>query len=147
VGIDIPNATVILVEYAERFGLAQLHQLRGRVGRGQQRSICILMAGTGLTEEARRRLEVLVRSQDGFAIAEQDLIFRGPGEFFGTRQSGLPELKVANLLRDVKVLELARREAFGLLERDPMLHQPEHGLLRSVLHRRWKGKLDLRDIH
>ncbi|HLB03315.1 MAG TPA: ATP-dependent DNA helicase RecG [Nitrospiria bacterium] len=147
VGIDIPNATVILVEYAERFGLAQLHQLRGRVGRGQQRSICILMAGTGLTEEARRRLEVLVRSQDGFAIAEQDLIFRGPGEFFGTRQSGLPELKVANLVRDVKVLELARREAFGLLERDPMLHQPEHGLLRSVLHRRWKGKLDLRDIH
>ena len=146
VGIDVPNATVILVESAERFGLAQLHQLRGRVGRGQPRSICILMAGNRTTEDAQGRLAVMAQYQDGFAVAEQDLILRGPGEFFGTRQSGVPELKVANLVRDVKVLEVARREAFRLLERDPMLRQPEHGMLRNALHRRWKGRLELKDI-
>lgn len=147
VGIDVPNATVILIEHAERFGLAQLHQLRGRVGRGQHPSICVLMAGARLTEEARHRLEVMVKYQDGFTIAEQDLILRGPGEFFGTRQSGLPELKVANLIRDVRVLELARQEAFALLDRDPLLRQPGHELLGRMLHRRWKDKLGLMMIN
>jgi len=146
VGIDVPNATVVWIEHAERFGLAQLHQLRGRVGRGSQRSICLLMAGTRLTREARHRLEVMVQSQDGFTIAEEDLILRGPGEFFGTRQAGLPELKVANLIRDAGVLELARSEAFRLLEQDPLLLQPEHQGLRHALHRRWKDKLELMTI-
>jgi ATP-dependent DNA helicase RecG len=143
VGIDVSNATVMLIEHAERFGLAQLHQLRGRVGRGSHRSVCLLMAGARLTQEARSRLEVMVQYQDGFIIAERDLALRGPGEFFGTRQSGLPELKVANLIRDVKVLEQARYEAFELLGRDPMLQHPEHERLRQALYRRWKGKLEL----
>jgi ATP-dependent DNA helicase RecG len=143
VGIDVSNATVMLIEHAERFGLAQLHQLRGRVGRGSHRSICLLMAGTRLSQEARSRLDVMVQHQDGFIIAERDLVLRGPGEFFGTRQSGLPELKVANLIRDAKVLEQARHEAFELLEQDPMLRHPEHIGLRQALYRRWKGKLEL----
>lgn len=141
VGIDVPNAAVILIEHAERFGLAQLHQLRGRVGRSGHPSTCLLMAGEGLTEEGKKRLDVLVRHQDGFAIAEWDLSFRGPGEFFGTRQSGLPELRVANLLRDGKILEAARREAFGLLKKDPDLQRPEHRPLREAVHRRWRDKL------
>lgn len=143
VGIDVPNATLMLIEHAERFGLAQLHQLRGRVGRGSHQSFCILIAGKRLTQEARRRLEVMVKYRDGFAIAEQDLTLRGPGEFFGTRQSGLPELKVANLIRDVRILEAARQEAFGLMQRDPQLCRPEHDQLRKALVRRWKDRLDL----
>jgi ATP-dependent DNA helicase RecG len=146
VGIDVPNATVMWIEHAERFGLAQLHQLRGRVGRSSHRSICLLMAGARLAGEARRRLEVMVQYQDGFMIAERDLILRGPGEFFGTRQAGLPELKVANLIRDARVLELARGEAFRLLEQDPLLLQPEHEQLRQALHRRWKDKLELMTV-
>ncbi len=146
VGIDVPNATVMLIEHAERFGLAQLHQLRGRVGRGSHRSICLLMARARLTQDARSRLEVMVQYQDGFIIAEKDLALRGPGEFFGTRQSGLPELKVANLIRDAKVLEQARREAFMLLEQDPLLRHPEHERLRQAFYRRWKDKLELLTI-
>jgi ATP-dependent DNA helicase RecG len=146
VGIDVPNATVMLIEHAERFGLAQLHQLRGRVGRGLHRSICLLMAGARLTEEAKSRLGVMVQYQDGFVIAERDLAIRGPGEFFGTRQTGLPELRVANLIRDAKVLEQARHEAFQLLQQDPVLRNPEHEKLRQALYRRWKGRLDLLTI-
>jgi len=143
VGIDIPNATVMIIEHAERFGLSQLHQLRGRVGRGSHRSYCVLMAAGPSSDEAKRRLGTMVRSQDGFVIAEEDLAIRGPGEFLGTRQSGLPELRVANILRDAKVLEEAREEAWTLLSGDPTLSKPEHAALKAAVERKWKGKLEL----
>jgi ATP-dependent DNA helicase RecG len=143
VGIDIPNATIMLIEHAERYGLAQLHQLRGRIGRGPESSTCILMTKGGGSPETKRRLDTLVSTNDGFVIAEEDLMMRGPGDFFGTRQWGLPELRVANLIRDVGLLEQARTEAFRLLDEDPELAHPDHAGLRAVLHRRWKGKLDL----
>jgi ATP-dependent DNA helicase RecG len=111
VGVDVPNATVMVVEHAERFGLAQLHQLRGRVGRGAAKSYCILMTGDRVSEQAEERLNAMVRTQDGFELAELDLTMRGPGEFFGTRQAGLPDFRVANLARDRKILELAKQEA------------------------------------
>lgn len=120
VGVDVPNATLMIIIHAERFGLAQLHQLRGRVGRGSNQSYCILLSYGG-SEDARKRLEVMVKTTDGFRIAEEDLNIRGPGEFFGTRQSGMPDLRVANLLRDVKILEIARKDAFSLIEIDPTL--------------------------
>jgi ATP-dependent DNA helicase RecG len=111
VGVDVANATVMVIEHAERFGLAQLHQLRGRVGRGGAKSYCILMTGGRTSPNAEERLEAMVRTQDGFELAELDLELRGPGEFFGTRQAGLPDFRVANLLRDRKLLELAKVEA------------------------------------
>jgi ATP-dependent DNA helicase RecG len=111
VGVDVPNATVMVVEHAERFGLAQLHQLRGRVGRGAARSYCVLMTGPRISEPGEERLNAMVRTQDGFELAELDLAMRGPGEFFGTRQAGLPDFRVANLLRDRQLLELAKVEA------------------------------------
>ena len=116
VGVDVPNATVMVIEHAERFGLAQLHQLRGRVGRGAARSYCILMTAGRVTPQADERLDAMVRTQDGFELAELDLTLRGPGEFFGTRQAGLPDFRVANLLRDRKLLELARMEAARFVE-------------------------------
>ena len=115
VGVDVPNATVMVVEHAERFGLAQLHQLRGRIGRGAARSYCILMTGGKVSEDGDRRLDALVRTNDGFQIAELDLELRGPGEFFGTRQAGLPSFQVASLIRDRDLLELAKKEAAALL--------------------------------
>ena len=111
VGVDVPNATVMVVEHAERFGLAQLHQLRGRVGRGGAKSYCILMTGRRVSEVGEERLNAMVRTQDGFELAELDLAIRGPGEFFGTRQAGLPDFRVANLVRDRQLLELAKQEA------------------------------------
>ncbi len=111
VGVDVPNATVMVVEHAERFGLAQLHQLRGRVGRGAAKSYCILITGPRVSEQAEERLNAMVRTQDGFELAELDLSMRGPGEFFGTRQAGLPDFRVANLIRDRALLELAKLEA------------------------------------
>jgi ATP-dependent DNA helicase RecG len=111
VGVDVPNVTVMVVEHAERFGLAQLHQLRGRVGRGAAKSYCILITGERVTPLGEERLNAMVRSQDGFELAELDLSQRGPGEFFGTRQAGLPDFRVANLLRDRQLLELAKMEA------------------------------------
>ncbi len=116
VGVDVPNATVMVIEHAERFGLAQLHQLRGRIGRGQQKSYCILVAPFRMTDEARARLDTMVRTSNGFEIAEADLLLRGPGEFFGTRQSGELGFHIANPLRDKELLELARKEAFALVE-------------------------------
>jgi ATP-dependent DNA helicase RecG len=116
VGVDVPNATVMIIEHAERFGLSQLHQLRGRIGRGAQESHCILVAPGRMSEEARARLETMVRTDNGFEIAETDLQLRGPGEFFGTRQSGDLGFHVANPLRDRELLELARKEAFTLAE-------------------------------
>jgi len=115
VGVDVPNATVMVIEHAERFGLAQLHQLRGRIGRGAAKSYCILMTGGKVTEEGERRLDAMVRTNDGFQIAELDLELRGPGEFFGTRQAGTPNFRVANLIRDRQLLELAKREAAAVM--------------------------------
>ena len=114
VGVDVPNATVMVIEQAERFGLAQLHQLRGRVGRGAAQSYCILITER-MSDTAKERIRTLVEFNDGFLIAEMDLKLRGPGEFFGTKQSGLPSLRVANILRDKEILEAARREALNFV--------------------------------
>jgi ATP-dependent DNA helicase RecG len=146
VGIDVPNATVMVIEHAERFGLSQLHQLRGRVGRGCDRSRCILMAGGKLTGDGEKRLRVMEETTDGFRIAEADLEIRGPGDFLGTRQAGLPEFRVANILRDGRILEEARREAFALIEKDPDISRPENAPLRHELARRWGGRLELAGI-
>jgi ATP-dependent DNA helicase RecG len=125
VGVDVPNATVMLIEQAERFGLSQLHQLRGRVGRGSEQSYCVLVTGK-LNETARERIRTLVESNDGFYIAEMDMKLRGPGEFFGTKQSGLPSLRVANIIRDAEILEVARREAMSFVD------APSDGALRRA---------------
>ena len=143
VGIDVPNASVMLIEHAERFGLSQLHQLRGRVGRGEWKSYCILLTGGHLGEDAQRRIDAMTATNDGFRIAEADLELRGPGEFFGTRQSGIPEFRAAELLRDTALLEDARREASGIVSRDPELADPAHRALRALLLARWRGKLAL----
>lgn len=141
VGIDVPNATVMLIEGADRFGLAQLHQFRGRVGRGAHQSYCMLLADkSGSTSD--ERLKVIEETQDGFRLAEEDLQIRGPGEFFGTRQSGLPDLKVAKL-SDVKLLEEARRVAQDIFERDPELQNPDHRLLSQTVKTFWRGEGDL----
>jgi len=145
VGIDVPNASVMLIEHAERFGLSQLHQLRGRVGRGPWKSYCILLSGAS-SEDAKRRLEAMTATSDGFKIAEADLSLRGPGDFFGTRQSGLPEFRVADLLRDAAALEAARRDAVALIREDPNLLAPAHRALRAALLQRWRGKLDLAGV-
>ncbi|HEY54822.1 MAG TPA: ATP-dependent DNA helicase RecG [Dehalococcoidia bacterium] len=136
VGIDVPNATVMLVESADRFGLSQLHQFRGRVGRGSEQSYCMLLAENP-SEIGRERLDIIEKTQDGFQLAEEDLKLRGPGEFFGTRQSGLPDLRMARL-SDVKLLELARAEAIKLFENDPGLKKSEHTLLAKELGRVWQ---------
>jgi ATP-dependent DNA helicase RecG len=156
VGVDVPNATVMMIEHAERFGLAQLHQLRGRVGRGEQQSYCLLMASTSMRagkpaegesgSSARERLEALVRSVDGFAIAEEDLRLRGPGEFFGFRQWGMPEFRVASIVRDADLLQQARQEAFALLKIDRDLKSPMHRLLRETMLRKWGKKLELGSV-
>ena len=146
VGIDVPNASVMLIEHAERFGLSQLHQLRGRVGRGPWKSYCILLTSGRLGEEAQRRVEAMAATNDGFKIAEVDLQLRGPGEFFGTRQSGLPEFRVADLLRDAAILEEARLEAQTIIAEDAELRQTVHRGLRQALLTRWRGKLDLASV-
>jgi ATP-dependent DNA helicase RecG len=141
VGIDVPNATVMLVESADRFGLSQLHQFRGRVGRGSQQSYCMLLAENP-SEIGRARLDLIEKIQDGFQLAEEDLKLRGPGEFFGTRQSGLPDLRMAKL-SDVKLLELARTEAIRLFEKDSGLKKAEHKLLSAELARVWQAGTEL----
>ncbi|HEU5196043.1 MAG TPA: ATP-dependent DNA helicase RecG, partial [Methylomirabilota bacterium] len=146
VGIDVPNASVMLIEHAERFGLSQLHQLRGRVGRGPWKSYCILLTSGRLGEDAERRVQAMVETNDGFKIAEVDLQLRGPGEFFGTRQSGLPEFRVADLLRDGALLEDARRDAMSIVAADPELRAGEHRGLRQALLARWRGKLALASV-
>src|SRR3954454_11163948 len=118
VGVDVPNATVMVIEHAKRFGLSQLHQLRGRIGRGAHKSYCVLITGGKITTEGQRRLDAMVKTQDGFVIAELDLELRGPGEFFGTKQAGAPSFRVANLIRDRKLLELARSEAQRIVTAD-----------------------------
>jgi ATP-dependent DNA helicase RecG len=143
VGIDVPNATVIVIEHADRFGLAQLHQLRGRVGRGIHPGHCYLAVGRWMADETYQRMTVLERTTDGFRIAEADLQQRGPGDFLGTRQAGLPPFRVANLLRDTGLLAAARDEAIAWLERDPTLSRPESARARAVLVHRWAGRLEL----
>ncbi len=157
VGIDVPNASVMVIEHAERFGLSQLHQLRGRVGRGAEQSYCLLVVPDWLAGQLRhaapslpslegdvekqksvRRIAAMLSTTDGFKIAEIDLELRGPGEFFGTRQSGLPELQIANLITDGEILALARRKAFELIGSDPHLRRPEHVALRKYFSDRWK---------
>jgi ATP-dependent DNA helicase RecG len=131
VGIDIPNATVMLIEGADRFGLAQLHQFRGRVGRGADQSYCLLLSDEP-GQDARERLKLLEETTDGFALAEADLRLRGPGDYFGTRQSGLPEFQAADFT-DVRLIEAARREAMRLLAADPHLQRPEHAALAAAV--------------
>ncbi|MBN1574149.1 MAG: ATP-dependent DNA helicase RecG [Deltaproteobacteria bacterium] len=146
VGVDVPNATVMVVEHAERFGLSQLHQLRGRVGRGGDESFCILISDYRVTDDAKRRLEVMLKTTDGFIIAEEDLKIRGPGEFMGTRQSGIPAFRAADLIRDYDTLLTARAEAEALIEKDPLLSDPAHHETRRVLLSRFEGRLSLMDI-
>ncbi len=146
VGIDIPNASVMVIEHAERFGLSQLHQLRGRIGRGSHSSKCVLLAQYRSSEQGRARLMAMERTTDGFQIAEEDLALRGPGEFFGIRQSGLPDFRVAHLIRDTPILAEARKEAFRLIQQDPELTHPSHTDLKQVLMKRWRGRLELATI-
>jgi len=143
VGIDIPDATVMVIEHAERFGLAQLHQLRGRVGRSNKKSYCFLLPSEVISAEGRQRLDVMCKTTDGFQLAEADLQIRGPGEFLGTRQSGIPDFHVADLLRDQKILEEARQDAFELSDNEDIVNNPEFADLKKELIRRWGGKLDL----
>jgi ATP-dependent DNA helicase RecG len=143
VGVDVPNASVMVIEHAERFGLSQLHQLRGRVGRGAAASFCYLVASLARSMDSSERLAVMEHSSDGFVIAEKDLEIRGPGEFLGTRQSGLPELAVANLARDGDLLSIAQTEARRILAEDPELRRPEHRGLVKALEERWEGRLAL----
>jgi len=118
VGIDVPNATIMMIEHAERFGLSQLHQLRGRVGRGKHKSYCVLVAYEPISETGLRRLNTMKETGDGFEIAEVDLEIRGPGEFFGTAQSGIPQFEIANIVRDKEILEHARTVAFDIIDKD-----------------------------
>jgi ATP-dependent DNA helicase RecG len=144
VGVDVPNATVMVVEHAERFGLSQLHQLRGRIGRGGEKSTCILVAPKSESGEAHQRLETMVATQDGFAIAEADLKLRGPGELFGTRQHGALGLHVANPLRDHELLEAARREAFALVEK-PQEDEARRRLF-DALDPQWQRRYQLASV-
>lgn len=141
VGVNVPNATIMIVENAERFGLAQLHQLRGRVGRGEHQSYCILY-NNGKTEVSAQRMQVMQKTNDGFVISEKDLELRGPGEFFGTRQHGIPDLKIANLYKDIDILKKAQEAAFEILKKDSLLMNDENLKLREMISRKFKDKLN-----
>ena len=147
VGVDVANATVMVIEHAERFGLAQLHQLRGRIGRGAAKSYCVLMTGGKVSEDGERRLDALVRTTDGFQIAELDLELRGPGEFFGTRQAGMPNFQVANLIRDRQLLEAAKREAAAVLAGPtPEISQEEINRALCHMRNRWQRTYGLVEV-
>ena len=145
VGIDVPNATLMIIENAERFGLSQLHQLRGRVGRGKHASACYLVA-TPKGDDSYQRIQAMIRTNNGFQIAEADLNIRGPGEFFGTRQSGVPNFKIANIIHDVSLLEAAKQEAERLVKADRGLNAPAHQLLRQMLQKHWRGNLEIASV-
>ncbi len=145
VGVDVPNATIMVIEHAERFGLAQLHQLRGRIGRGTRKSWCLLFARAN-TEQSQQRLDVMSRTNDGFLIAEQDLRIRGPGELFGTAQHGLPELKIANLIEDIDLLRMAQRDAFAVARQDTELKTEKNQVLRRELQKQFGEDLGLVDV-
>jgi ATP-dependent DNA helicase RecG len=132
VGVNVPNASVMIIESAERFGLSQLHQLRGRVGRGAEQSYCILMTSHKLSSDSKTRMETMVQTNDGFEIAEVDLKLRGPGDLMGTQQSGVLNLQIADLVRDRDTLALARNYALKLLKEDAGMQKPEHAALRAV---------------
>jgi ATP-dependent DNA helicase RecG len=142
VGVDAPNASLMVIEHAERFGLSQLHQLRGRVGRGAAKSYCILMTSGRVSPSAEERLAAMVRTQNGFELAELDLQMRGPGEFFGTRQAGLPDFRVANLLRDRALLELAKSESARFIE-NPEGTEDERARVRTRLKEAWQRRYGL----
>jgi ATP-dependent DNA helicase RecG len=147
VGVDVPNASVMVIEHAERFGLSQLHQLRGRIGRGAHKSFCVLMTGGKISAEGERRLDAMVRTQDGFAIAELDLELRGPGEFFGTKQAGAPSFRVANLIRDRKLLELARTEAQRIVNaEDKQISKSERNTVMFHLKTHWQRRYGLVEV-
>jgi ATP-dependent DNA helicase RecG len=147
VGVDVPNATVMIIEHAERFGLSQLHQLRGRIGRGTHKSFCVLMTGGKISTEGQRRLEAMVKTQDGFVIAELDLELRGPGEFFGTKQAGAPSFRVANLIRDRKLLELARSEAQRIVTADDVkVSKSERTTVMMHLKTHWQRRYGLVEV-
>ena len=145
VGIDVPNATLMVIENAERFGLSQLHQLRGRVGRGEHQSACYLVASPR-GDDSFQRIQAMIRTNNGFRIAEADLNIRGPGEFFGTRQSGIPNFKIANIIEDATLLEAAKKEAELLIKADPALNAPEHQLLKRMLQKHWRGNLEIASV-
>lgn len=140
VGIDIPNASVMVIKHAERFGLSQLHQLRGRIGRGPHPSYCILVSQAGASEKAKLRIDALVNTQDGFRLAQEDLDIRGPGKVFGPAQHGLPELKLGNIVKDMELMELARDSAFSLVKTDPELKNHQHSLIREKVKERLRSK-------
>jgi ATP-dependent DNA helicase RecG len=142
VGVDVPNSTIMLIEDADRFGLSQLHQLRGRVGRGQHKSMCILLSNPK-SDESKVRLNVMCQTQDGFKIAEEDLKLRGSGELYGTRQSGMPDFRIADLINDIDIIQSAREAAWDVVSEDPHLEAPEHAVLRDALRRFWGDKLSL----
>jgi ATP-dependent DNA helicase RecG len=147
VGVNVPNASVMVIESAERFGLSQLHQLRGRVGRGAEQSYCFLMSDTKLTREARKRMELMVRTNNGFEIAEEDLKLRGPGDIEGTQQSGLPfSLKISDLAKDGRLLEYVRNVAFDILNEDNTLEFKKNSLLRNFLEKNFKKSIDYSEI-
>jgi ATP-dependent DNA helicase RecG len=146
VGVDVPNATLMVIEHADRFGLAQLHQLRGRVGRGAEQSHCILIPSENISEDAKKRLDVMIKTEDGFQIAEADLEIRGPGDFLGTRQAGLPDFRVASLTRDLSILETARQAAFDYVEQTDRLNSPEAQPVRDELIKRWGSRLELANV-
>lgn len=145
VGIDVPNATLMVIENAERFGLSQLHQLRGRVGRGAHQSACYLVASPR-GNDSYQRIQAMIRTNNGFQIAEADLNIRGPGEFFGTRQSGIPNFKIANIIHDTTLLEAAKKEAELLIKADPQLDAPVHQLLKRMLQKHWRGNLEIASV-
>jgi ATP-dependent DNA helicase RecG len=146
VGVDVPNACIMVIDSPERFGLAQLHQLRGRVGRGKLAGFCGVMVSEELSEQARGRLDAFAATSDGFELAEMDFQLRGPGDLFGTQQHGLPPLRVADLRRDQTILEEARREAKQLFAADPGLAKPEHARLRRQMLTRYGHALELGDV-
>ena len=135
----------MVIEHAERFGLSQLHQLRGRVGRGEHQSSCYLVASPR-GDDSYQRILAMIRTNNGFQIAEADLNIRGPGEFFGTRQSGIPNFKIANIIHDASLLESAKTEAELLVKTDPSLNAPVHQLLKRMLQKHWRGNLEIASV-
>jgi ATP-dependent DNA helicase RecG len=146
VGVDVANANLMIIEHADRFGLSQLHQLRGRIGRGAAKSYCVLMTGGKISEDGQRRLDTMTRTSNGFEIAEEDLELRGPGEFFGTKQAGIPSFRVARLLRDRDLLELARREAANTLETQNDISTEERTRALHHLRSHWQRRYGLVEV-